>query len=52
MDYEHVKKQLGYGIQTESKDNAIRAIEQLQARVALISQERNGYMEAADRAIR
>ena len=26
------------------------AIEQLQARVALISQVRNGYMEAADRA--
>ena len=50
MDYDHVKKQLGYGIQTESKDNAIKAIEQLQARVALISQERNGYMEAADRA--
>lgn len=34
MDYEHVKKQLGYGIQTESKDNAIKALEQLQARVA------------------
>ena len=27
-----------------------QTIEQLQARVALISQERNGYMEAADRA--
>ena len=33
MDYDHVKKQLGYGIQTESKDNAIKAIEQLTARV-------------------
>ena len=33
MDYDHVKKQLGYGIQTESKDNAIKAIEQLQQEI-------------------
>lgn len=39
MDYDHVKKQLGYGIQTESKDNAIKAIEQLTARVAELEAE-------------
>lgn len=39
MDYDHVKKQLGYGIQTESKDNAIKAIEQLTARVRELEEE-------------
>lgn len=39
MDYEHVKKQLGYGIQTESKDNAIKALEQLQAKVAELEKD-------------
>lgn len=39
MDYDHVKKQLGYGIQTESKDNAIKAVEQLTARVAELEAE-------------
>ena len=39
MDYEHVKKQLGYGIQTESKDNAIKALEQLQAKIAELEAE-------------
>ena len=38
MDYDHVKKQLGYGIQTESKHNAIKAIEQLTARVRELEQ--------------
>ena len=39
MDYDHVKKQLGYGIQTESKDNAIKAIEQLTARISELEEE-------------
>ena len=39
MDYDHVKKQLGYGIQTESKYNAIKAIEQLTARVRELEEE-------------
>ena len=38
-DYDNVKKQLGYGIQTESKDNAIKAINQLQAKVAELEEE-------------
>ena len=38
-DYDNVKKQLGYGIQTESKDNAIKAINQLQAKVAELEAE-------------
>ena len=43
MDYDHVKKQLGYGIQTESKDNAIKAIEQLTARVRELEEALEGY---------
>lgn len=48
MDYDHVKKQLGYGIQTESKDNAIKAIEQLAARVRELEEERRKVIEALD----
>ena len=48
MDYDHVKKQLGYGIQTESKDNAIKAIEQLQARVAELEAENAKLHEQVD----
>lgn len=46
MDYDHVKKQLGYGIQTESKDNAIKAIEQLTARITEL-EEKNARLKAA-----
>ena len=46
MDYDHVKKQLGYGIQTESKDNAIKAIEQLAARVRELEQQRDELAKA------
>ena len=48
MDYNHVKKQLGYGIQTESKYNAIKAIEQLQARVAELEAENAKLHEQVD----
>ena len=48
MDYEHVKKQLGYGIQTESKDNAIKALEQLQAKVAELEAENAKLHEQVD----
>ena len=39
-----------WGLVEAFVDGKPNAIEQLQTRVALISQERNGYMEAADRA--
>ena len=48
MDYDHVKKQLGYGIQTESKDNAIKAIEQLTARVRELEEENAKLHEQVD----
>ena len=48
MDYEHVKKQLGYGIQTESKDNAIKALEQLQAKVAELEEDNQKLRIALD----
>lgn len=48
MDYDHVKKQLGYGIQTESKDNAIKAIEQLTARVRELEEENARLVSAID----
>ena len=49
MDYDHVKKQLGYGIQTESKDNAIKAIEQLTARVRELEEENARLRKDAER---
>ena len=48
MDYEHVKKQLGYGIQTESKDNSIKALEQLQAKIAELEAENAKLHEQID----